>query len=331
MQIPEKYAPYFANLDTPSVITDESLKIVWKNKVTDHMVFSIRKGASIRYYITKQEFSRLKRMKPGESMYLTFLLDEPTCGFCRRKDDCYIFRISRFNAAAHKRISELFDVRYASTAAVASSIPDSPEPYPHITAKRMDRLAGLFEGLYVEGLERPETSALLDKFAKQATCALAGIKVNYLHDDIRIYADLNFHDFYMALSAMAVCLISYVPGLDEIFISRHLQKTDTTVKMYCNGTGFAKNIADVYTDKEKLDTLCEYGAQYLNLLLINVICDHYGWEFNVCEEDGNTVLSITMTVIWDPKTYISLFSGDLDDDIIPTILSPFRNIPMTNN
>ena len=78
MQIPEKYSPYFTNLDTPSVITDVDLKIVWKNKATDSLMFPIRKGASVRYYLSKPEFSRLKRLKPGEYMYLTLLLDEPT-------------------------------------------------------------------------------------------------------------------------------------------------------------------------------------------------------------------------------------------------------------
>ncbi len=326
MQIPEKYAPYFSNLDIPSIIADESLKIVWKNDATNHIDFTMRKGSSMRYFITKQEFSRLKRLQPGEYMNLIFLLDEPTPGFCKRRDDCYVFKISRFNAAARKRVSELFDARYSNTSAVASSLPASPEPRPLLSGKRMDRLAGLFEGLYIEGNDRRETSTPLKNFAKQATCALAGIEVDYISDEIVIYADLNVHDLYMALSAMAVCLITCIPGIDRISLCRELIKTDTVIKMYCDGTGFVTNLANVYKDKEKLDTLCEYGAQYLNLLLINVICDHYGWEFNVYEEDGKTVLSLTISVIWDGKAYISLFADDPDDDVIPTILSPFKKM-----
>lgn len=324
MQIPEKYSPYFTNLDTPSVIADNDLKIVWKNKATDSLMFHIRKGTSVRYYLSKQEFSRLKRLKPGEYMYLTFLLDEPTNGFCKRKDDCFIFRISRFNAAAHKRIRELFDVRYSNYASVASSLPDSAEPHPLITRKRMDRLAGIFEGLYIEGNERRETSAPLALFAKQATYALAGINVNYISDSITIFADINVHDLYMALSAMAVCLISFTPGIKDIILEREMLETDTVIKMSCSGTGFAANLADVYKNKEKLDMLCEYGAQYLNLLLINVICDNYGWEFNAVEEDGNTVLSLTISVIWDNKSRIALYDGDMKDEIIDTLLLPFR-------
>lgn len=324
MQIPEKYSPYFTNLDTPSVITDVDLKIVWKNKATDSLMFPIRKGASVRYYLSKPEFSRLKRLKPGEYMYLTLLLDEPTNGFCKRKDDCYIFRISRFNAAAHKRIRELFDVRYSNYSSVASSIPDSAEPHPLITKKRMDRLAGIFEGLYIEGNNRMETSAPLAMFAKQATCALAGIKVNYISDEITIFADINIHDLYMALSAMAVCLISFTPEIEEISIEREMLVTETVIKMSCANSGFAANLADVYKDKEKLDMLCEYGAQYLNLLLINVICDHYGWEFNAVEENGNTILSLTISVIWDKKSHIALYDGELNDPIIDTLLLPFK-------
>ena len=306
------------------MITDVDLKIVWKNKATDSLMFPIRKGASVRYYLSKPEFSRLKRLKPGEYMYLTLLLDEPTNGFCKRKDDCYIFRISRFNAAAHKRIRELFDVRYSNYSSVASSIPDSAEPHPLITRKRMDRLAGIFEGLYIEGNNRMETSAPLAMFAKQATCALAGIKVNYISDEITIFADINIHDLYMALSAMAICLISFTPEIEEISIEREMLVTETVIKMNCANSGFAANLADVYKDKEKLDMLCEYGAQYLNLLLINVICDHYGWEFNAVEEDGNTILSLTISVIWDKKSHIALYDGELNDPIIDTLLLPFK-------
>jgi hypothetical protein len=94
--------------------------------------------------------------------------------------------------------------------------------------------------------------------------------------------------------------------------------------MSCSGTGFAANLANVYKDKEKLDMLCEYGAQYLNLLLINVICDNYGWEFNAVEEEGNTVLSLTISVIWDNKSHIALYDGDIKDEIIETLLAPFK-------
>ncbi len=328
MDIPEKYAPYFAMLDTPSVITDNDFKIVWKSKATDKMQFHIRKGASIKYYLTKKQFSMLKRILPGDTINLTFLLDEPTQGFCKRKDDCYIFRISRFNGAAQQRITELFDQRYGDLSLVASSIPDSPEPFPAISGKRLDRLASLFEGLYIEGLIRMDLSVPLMRFARQATCALSGITIRNENEDMIIYADINLHDMYMALSAMVVCLLSYAPGITEIVMDRKIVGTDGIITVSCEQTGFADAISDVYTDTEKLETLCEYGAHYLNLRLLSAITDHYGWEFNVTEENGWTTLSVKFTLIWNKEAYISLFTGDPDEgsDIIPLLLSPFKKI-----
>lgn len=328
MDIPEKYAPYFTKLDTPSVITDNNFKIIWKSKATDKMEFSLRKGASIKYYLSKKQFGMLKRILPGETINLTFILDEPTQGFCKRKDDCYIFRISRFNAAAQQRITELFDQRYSSVGLVASSVPDSPEPSPAISRKRMDRLAGLFEGLYIEGLTRMELSVPLTRFARQATCALSGINVRTENDDLVIYADINLHDMYMALSAMVICILSYAPDVDDIVIDRMIDHTDGVITVSCQQTGFADAIADVYCDAEKLETLCEYGAHYLNLRLISAITDHYGWEFDVAEENGRTFLSLTFTLIWNQEARISLFTGDPagDSDIIEVLLSPFKKI-----
>ena len=326
MEIPEKYAPYFTNLDTPSVITDNDFKIVWKSKATDKLQYHIRKGASIKYYLTKKQFSMLKRIEPGDSINLTFLLDEPTNGFCKRKDDCYIFRISRFNGAAHQRISEIFDQRYGGTALVASSIPDSPEPFPAISGTRLDRLTSMFEGLFSEGLIRMDISVPIMRFSRQATCALSGITVRNENEEGVMYVDINIHDLYMALTAMVVCLLSYAPGVTEIVIGREKVGTDGVLKVSCEYTGIADAIADVYSDTDKLETLCEYGAHYLNLVLISTLSDYYGWEFNVSEENGWTTLSITFTLIWNKEAHISLFTGDPDDgiDIVPLLLAPFK-------
>jgi hypothetical protein len=324
MEIPEKYSKYFEKLDIPSIITDSSLKIVWKNKATDTINFKIRNGCSLRYYVTKPQFSILKRMQPGETISLTFLLDEPTYGFAKKKDDCYIFRISRFNAAAQKRITEIFNARYSADSSVASVVPDENDILTGMSSKRMDRLAGIFEGLYESDLTRLEISVPLRNYARQATCALNGIEVVFQDSDSVVFADMNIHDMYMLLSAMSACIMSYAPDTNKILLKRRLENESTVISVECQKTGFAEMIKSVYSDTEKLDALCEYGSQYLNLRLISAICDHYGWEFNVEDNGESTALTLTISVIWNEKARLSLFTEDEDDDIIPLLLGPFR-------
>lgn len=324
MTIPEKYAKYFTRLDIPSVITDENLKIVWKNEAVKNY-YHIRTSSSIRYYISKYQFSHLKRLKPGETIAMNFVLDEPTPGFGKRKDDCYIFRISRFNGAAQQRITELFDARYfGARSSVASFTPQGEEPFPQISAKRLDRLTGLFEGLCTDKLLCRDLTVPLIQFANQATCALSGIKVNYVCDRKYMSATYNLADLLMALSAMTACAITYAPFENNLWLELALVKTDVVISIKCRNTGFASTLADVYKDHQKLDALCEYGAHYLNLLLINVLCEHYDWQFDITENGEFTSFSITMTALWDGHSQITLYSEEIQDDIIELLLSPFR-------
>lgn len=328
MTIPEKYAHYFTQLDTPSVITDLNLKILWKNDAVKTFYQSIRKSASMQYYVSKQQFAQLKRLQPGETINVSFYLGEVTPGFAKRKDDCYIFRISRFNAAAQKRITELFDARYLSSGNVASFVPDiKNEPIHQISVNKLDRLAALFEGLHSGKLTRMDITTPLSQFARQATCALYGIKVKYTCSLNYMAADFNVADLYMALSAMTACAITYAPYEEKIFLEAELVGTDIIIHVKCKATGFAVTLADVYKDYEKLDALCEYGAHYLNLLLINVLCEHYDWYFDISEDGEFTSFSIKLSAKWDGYSPISLFSEEMNDDIIETLLIPFRKEP----
>lgn len=324
MDIPEKYAQYFDKLDTPSLITDLNLRIIWKNEAVDILQYQIRRSSSIRYYITKPQFAMLKKLEPGETIPLTFIFDEQVQGFGKKKEDCYIFKISRFNGAAQRRINELFNLRYSDKNAVASSIPAPSENIQNFPVKKMDRLAGIFEGMYTEGLTRMEITTPMKRFAKQATCALAGIEVICNENDKFVYADINVHDLYMYLSGMIVCTLSYAPDVRKLYLDYEVAERNVLIKISCDQTGFAPAIKDVYQNFEKLNTLCEYGAHYLNLKLISAISDHYGWEFNVEEHDSKTSLTVSLSLVWNHEANIVLFAEDGEEDIIKLLLTPFR-------
>lgn len=327
-EIPEKYAQYCNRLDTPALITDQNLRIIWKNDAVEQFRYRIRRLASVSHYVHKPHFAALKRLQPGETMSIQFLLDEYVPGFARRKDDCYILRISRYNAAAQKRISELFDRRYLSSGTISSPTLDiSAEPFPQISVNKLDRLAGIFEGLYSEKLTSMDITTPLSQFARQATCALYGIKVVYSCNKSFIAATFNVADLFMALSAMTACAITYAPFEDRIYLEAEHTKTAVEIRIKCRGTGFASTLAKVYKNYEDLDSLCEYGAHYLNLLLINVLCEHYDWYFDIKEDGEFTSFSITMSALWDGISPISLFSKDIHDDFVDIMLLPFRKEP----
>ncbi len=324
--IPEKYAHYFEKLDTPSVITDLNLRIVWKNDAVKTFYKEIRRSSSIQYYIDKYSFAALKRMEPGDRISLHFLLDEYTPGFAKRKEDCYILRISRFNSAAQKRISELFKERYLSKGYVASD-PTAFEPeFDNISTKKLDRLVGIFAGLDPERMMYMDITTPLSQFARQATEALYGIEVRYKCNVEHLPVYFNVADLYMLLSALTGCLISSAPYETLIRLDSKFVDGSVVINLRVRKTANVNvdELIKIYKDYNLLDEICEYGHKYLNLLLINAICDNYDWYFEVHDGPDEVSVSIKMHTTYSGETSIALYNEDMNDDIINIMLSHFR-------
>ncbi len=324
----EKHFQYFNTLDTASVITDLNFRILWHSKYAECLDEGLRKKRDFAYYISKPQLKILKNMLSGEITHLYFSFKDKYEGFAARHNECYVFRINRFDGAAIRRLCQLFETRYYKTGADGSTLPENTKP-TSVSGNILNRIAGIFDGVYSEKLFYFDMQVVLKAFAGQATRALGNVKVEYIKDALPALASFNYLDLNIMLSAMIISTLGYSQNIKEFELTSRISGRDVYIELSCEKTGFAQVMINNYYDREKLNFLAQYGPQYLNLLLISAITDTYNWFFNISETKERTILSVKLPISLHPDAKLLLLSFDIEDGVIAEMLSPLKDRQIT--